>query len=155
MELKCCSMLTILTPNTERFDYYCVQKIFNSRYSDEKLAGEKSQTERDVFSPFSNSITAHFAINSLPLYFLAEINPTQLKDGGERRKKKDRAPKPQPAHFIWLRGEQTERLASLRWKQLLVFRLHSPLLVSPSAHTSTPWSPLATRNKLYMLQPTC
>ena len=122
---------------------------------EQKQAREKSEGEKErCLVPFSNGITAHFQINSFPLSSLPEINPSQLKDGGveEYKKKREAGHHSRP---ILSDGERwTEGLASTGWKRLLVLRLHSPPFVSLSAHTSTAWSPLATRRGfLYTLQP--
>lgn len=102
-------------------------------------ACKRKVTDREgCLVPCSNGITAHFRINSLPLSSLPKINPSQLKDGGEWRKKKRQGTRATAGPFYLMeRGEQTEGLASMRWKQLLVSHLRSPPLLSLSLHPPT------------------
>lgn len=72
------------------------------------------ERERDVLFPFQMALQL-ISINSLPLSSLPKINPSQLKDGGEWRKKKRQGTRATAGPFYLMeRGEQTEGLASMR-----------------------------------------
>lgn len=64
---------------TGEFEYY------QRAVQEQKEAGGKSQTEGGASRPLLQMALRLISINSLPLSSLPEINPSQLKDGGEWR----------------------------------------------------------------------
>lgn len=76
----------------------------------------------------------------MPFFSLLKINPSQLKNGEKRQGTTTTA----ALVYLMDRAEQTEGLASVRWKQLLVFHLRPlPFATHPSIrpHIHTVVSP--------------
>lgn len=82
-----------------------------------------------------------------------------MKDGGEWRKKKGRGSRATAGPFPVLSDGARGTNGGISFHEMkAAARLPSPvpsppLLISPSTHTCTPWSPLATRNTLYTFSP--